>query len=67
MSRKDSGGTSIPLELHPEECMCIKHLHYYRVNKISVLDNFLAKQDNSDTSSINTETSKSQTEYKSTK
>ena len=67
MSRKDSGGTSIPLELHPEECMCIKHLHYYRVNKTSVLDNFLAKQDNSDTSSIDTETSKSQTENKSTK
>ena len=45
MSRKDSSGTSMPLELYPEDCMCIKHLHYYRVNKISVLNKFLAKQD----------------------
>ena len=70
MSRKDSSGASIPLELHPEDCMCIKHLHYYRVNKISVLDKFLAKQDYSDSpneSIIDTEVSKTQTENTSTK
>ena len=46
LSRKDSSSTTIPLELHPEDCMCIKHLHYYRTNKIKILDNLLAKQDN---------------------
>ena len=57
-SRKDSSESLIPLELHPEDCMCIKHLHYYRVNKISYLDNFLTKQGNNDSpneSSIDTE------------
>ena len=70
LSRKDSSGASIPLELHPEDCMCIKHLHYYRVNKISVLDKFLAKQDYSDSpneSIIDTEVSKTQTENTSAK
>ena len=65
LSRKDSGGTSMPLELHPEDCMCIKHLHYYRVNKSTALDNFLARQDNSDSpneSNTDTEVSKTQTD-----
>ena len=44
LSRKDSSGTSSPLESHPEDCMCIKHLHYYRTSKILILDNFLSKQ-----------------------
>ena len=60
-SRKDSGESLIPLELHTKDCMCIKHLHYYRVNKISYLDNFLENQSNSDSpneSSIDREVSK---------
>ena len=60
-SRKDSGESLIPLELHTKDCMCIKHLHYYRVNKISYLDNFLENQSSSDSpneSSIDTEVSK---------
>ena len=68
-SRKDSSESLTPLELHPEDCMCIKHLHYYRVNKISYLDNFLTKQGSNDSpneSSIDTEVSKTQTENLST-
>ena len=69
-SRKDSGESLIPLELHTKDCMCIKHLHFYRVNKISYLDKFLAKPDNRDSpneSSIDTEISKMQTENESAK
>ena len=60
-SRKDSGESLIPLDLHTKDCMCIKHLHYYRINKISYLDNFLVNQSYSDSpneSSIDTDVSK---------
>ena len=70
LSRKDSSSTTIPLELHPEDCMCIKHLHYYRTNKIKILDNLLAKQDNSNFPneySTDTEVSEIQTENQSAK
>ena len=55
LSRKDSSGTSNPIESHPENCMCIKHLHYYRTNKISMLDNFLTKQDDNSQNETNSD------------
>ena len=70
LSRKDSSGILSPLESHAEDCMCIKHLHYYRVSKIAVLDNFIAKLDhNSSQSETNIEPkiSNNQTENKSVK
>ena len=38
--------TDIQLELHCPDCMCTNHLIYYKKNKISILENFLSKQNN---------------------
>lgn len=52
LSRKDNLQPSENLETHPKNCMCIGHLHYYRNNKIHILDNFL-KTENKNISKSN--------------
>ena len=42
LSKRDC--TAKNLSYHPEECMCINHLRYYKENHITILDKFLEKQ-----------------------